>query len=70
MGIREEVKKLAKDAEKLRKTNPVTRNGGGIIPGTDAEVPCNDQNLERAPKDSRYADVRGNTNHSRKPEGR
>ena len=77
MGIREKMKeeynkfqKISTKATETRKENPVTKNGGGKVPGKFAEVPgANDPNLERAPKDARFADVGGNTKHERRPRG-
>ena len=68
--LTQRAKEFSAEMTKFRMKNPVTRNGGGEAPGKDAEVPgANDPNLERAPKDARFADVRGNTKHERSPKG-
>lgn len=64
MGIRDYMKKLAKDAEELRKTGHGLRGNDPDQTlsgkGKYASPRGNDPNLERAPKDAKLADVRGN----------
>ena len=68
--LTQRAKEFSDKMTEFRKKNPVTKNGGGKVPGKFAEVPgAGDPMLKRAPKDSRYADVRGNTNHERRPGG-